>query len=205
MKPATILIADDDRVILATLAEGLTEAGYNVLRCKDGKEAVKLSKSEKPDLAILDMRMPKMSGVEAGQKLREETRVPFIFLSAYSDETMVEKAIDEGALGYLVKPLDIPQIVPTIEAALKHAEELNRLGESTKHLNIALKQDKSVSVAVGLLMERHGYSEKEAFDYLHRYARNHRQKLVEIAREVVYSTEVLNRMHPRQPPNNKNK
>jgi len=120
-----ILIADDDRLILSTLGQGLRDVGYEVLEATDGKAAVHVCETSQPELAILDMRMPGMSGVEAAHLIRQRTATPFIFLSAYGDKEVVQLAVQEGALAYLVKPVDTPQIVPTIEAALARAAELS--------------------------------------------------------------------------------
>ena len=102
---AKILVADDDRVVLLTLAEGLREAGFEVIEARDGLQALALCRSEAPDLALLDIRMPGLDGLELARRLRDETRVPFLFFSAYGDEEFVRRAVEIGALGYLIKPL----------------------------------------------------------------------------------------------------
>ena len=109
-----LLIADDDRLILSTLGQGLRDAGYEILEASDGKAAVHLCEPAQPALAVLDVRMPGMSGVEAAHLIRQNTDIPIMFLSAYGDMEIVKLAIEEGALGYLVKPVDITQIVPAI-------------------------------------------------------------------------------------------
>ena len=119
---ACILVADDDRLIRVTFACGLREANYDVLEAADGREAADLTYEHKPDLAILDLLMPRMSGIEAAQELHDRADVPFVFLSAYNDEDVVKQAAEEGALGYLVNPIELKQVLPTIEAALERAE-----------------------------------------------------------------------------------
>ena len=106
---AHILVVDDDRLILATLAKGLRQADYGVSEANSGEDALRLASAVKPDLALLDMRMPGMSGIELAQRLTSD-EIPFIFLSAYGDAEIVKQAAEHGALGYLVKPLDVPQI-----------------------------------------------------------------------------------------------
>lgn len=187
-----ILIADDDRVIVATIAEGLEQADYEVIQAKSGKQAIELSGAKSPDLAILDIRMPDVDGIQVAQYLRENTNVPFIFLSAYDDDEIVRQAIEQGALGYLVKPIDVPQIIPTIEAALKRAEEFSKLTLDKHNLNEALSQGRSISIAIGLIMERYQLSEQQAFHMLRQYARSNRCKLDDLAKDLIYSTEKMN-------------
>src|SRR3970282_1991398 len=145
-----ILVVDDDRLVLAALAEGLRTAGYRVTSVASGADA--LGVTDTPDLALLDVRMPGMSGIELGRKLREQGGIPFLFLSAYGDQEIVKQATGEGALGYLVKPLDVQQIVPEIEAALARGSDIKKLRESEAQLNTALAGSRDISMAVGLLM-----------------------------------------------------
>ena len=135
---ARILVADDDALVLATLSAGLRELGYTVSEASSGMEAVRICDEENPDLAILDMRMPGMSGIEAARQIVTTSRVPFIFLSAFDDADIVEQAIAEGALGYLVKPVSAPQIVPTIEAALSRSSDMDSLKQKEENLSAAL-------------------------------------------------------------------
>ena len=105
--PHHVLLVDDDRLIIGTLGNGLRQAGYAVAEAASGETALALAKHQIPDLAILDIRMPGISGIELARRLRDTNRVPTLFLSAYSDKKMVEEAIDEGGLGYVVKPVDV--------------------------------------------------------------------------------------------------
>src|SRR5262249_24560986 len=133
-----ILVVDDDRLVLAALAEGLRGAGYRVTGVASGEDALAIAGREAPGLALLDVGMPGINGIELGRRLREELGVPFLYLSAYGDQDMVQQAVDEGALGYLVKPLDIQQIAPSIQAALTRAGEIGALRRSEEQLNKAL-------------------------------------------------------------------
>jgi AmiR/NasT family two-component response regulator len=188
-----LLVADDDRLILATVSNALRSRGYEVLEAADGEEACRLCREHNPELAILDVRMPKLSGLEVAQCLRETTDVPFMFLSAYSDEDLVTMAAQTGALGYLVKPLDAPQIVPAIEAAMVRASEIHQLRESERNLHTALASGRETSAAVGVLMERHRLSAEAAFESLRQRARSERRKIAEVARDLLEATETLNR------------
>ena len=186
-----ILVVDDDRLVLAALAEGLRGAGYRVTGVASGEEALASVARDAPDLALLDVRMPGMSGIELGRQVREKFGVPFLYLSAYGDQAMVQQAVDEGALGYLVKPLDIQQIVPSIEAALTRAGEIGKLRQSEEQLTTALAGNREISMAVGLLMMRDRMNREQAFDTLRGNARAQRRPIGEVAKELLSSAENL--------------
>jgi AmiR/NasT family two-component response regulator len=188
--PRHVLVVDDDRLVLAALAEGLRGAGYRVTGVAGGEDALAAAAREVPDLALLDVRMPNMSGIELGGRLRE-LGVPFVYLSAYGDREAVVDALVEGALGYLVKPLDIQQIVPSIEAALMRASDLRKLRETEAQLNAALSGTREISMAVGLLMMRDRLNRNDAFDLLRGNARAQRRTVAEIAKELLGSAEKL--------------
>ncbi len=185
MPTATILLVDDDRLVLTTLAEGLRQAGYQVLEASDGDAAVRIAEVQAPDLAILDMRMLGRDGHDVAVWLRSHTDIPFLFLSAYSDAETVSKAIEAGALGYLIKPLHVEQILPSIEAALKRGRELIALLDEESHLSAALRIGRQTSIAVGILMARHQLSEQAAFEKLRSQARSERRKLSDLAAELI--------------------
>lgn len=189
MSVAKLLIADDDRLVLATLAEGLRRVGHTVLEAANGDEAIHLACEQSPDLAILDMRMPGRDGLDVAQWLREHTRVPFLFLSAYGDAEVVAAAVQSGALGYLVKPLDVQQILPSIDAAMMRGRELNALLEEEAQLSAALRLSRQTSMAVGILMARHNINERDAFDRLRAQARSQRRKISDLASELVHVAE----------------
>jgi response regulator NasT len=184
-----ILVVDDDRLVLAALAEGLRGAGYRVTGVASGEDALANAARDRPDLALLDVRMPGMGGIELGRRLREEYGVAFLYLSAYGDQDMVQQAVDEGALGYLVKPLDIQQIVPSIEAALTRAGEIGGLRRSEEQLNKALTGSREISMAVGLLMMRDRINREQAFELLRSNARSRRRPIAEIAEQLLSSAE----------------
>jgi AmiR/NasT family two-component response regulator len=185
-----VLVVDDDRLVLAALAEGLRGAGYRVTGAAGAEDALAAAGRDVPDIALLDVRMPGMSGIELGARLRE-AGVPFLYLSAYGDRTAVENALEEGALGYLVKPLDIQQIVPSIEAALVRARDLRKLRETEAQLSSALSGTREISMAVGLLMMRDRINREDAFELLRANARAQRRTVAEIAKELLGSAEKL--------------
>jgi response regulator NasT len=193
MHPCKILLVDDERFILSTLAQGLRNAGYQVFEAVSGQGAMAFAEEVKSGIAVVDIRMPGMSGIEVGRWLRERG-IPFIFLSAYNDNETVKLAIEEGALGYLVKPVDVSQLLPAIHAAKERAEEIKKLKEAEAQLNVALSGSREISIAVGLLMERYRLTEREAFERLRAHARAQRCKLHHLARDIVNAGEQINCM-----------
>jgi response regulator NasT len=182
---AKILVVDDDLVVLATVSMGLRQAGYQVQQVDSGELAVQICRRDKPDLAILDMRMPGMSGIEVAEVLKRETRVPFIFLSAFSDEEIVRAAAEKGALGYLVKPIEISRMVPAIEIALARAEQFEKLEQDKANLADALDRNREIDVAIGMVMHRHHLGRAAAFESLRNYSRSRRCKIAEVARRLI--------------------
>lgn len=189
---AHILVVDDDRLVLLSLARGLRGAGYRVSEAGSGEDALSIVEKNPPDLALLDVRMPGMDGIELGRLLSERSGVPFLYLSAYGQGDIVQQAVANGALGYLVKPLDIAQILPSVEAALARGAELGKLRMSEAQLNTALAGSRETSIAVGLLMERKRLDREQAFEVLRAHARSERRTVAEAARDLVGSLEKLN-------------
>lgn len=150
-----ILVLDDDRLVLATVTHGLAQAGYTVIDADNGDDAILLAREHRPDLALLDIRMQGKTGLEVAEYLRDVLHTPFMFLSAFSDARTVEQVKALGAVTFLVKPLDIGQIVPAVEAALAHVREHPQAGPAlapaAKHALADV-----VALAIGVLMQRHG-------------------------------------------------
>src|SRR5918999_4239734 len=182
---AHILIVDDDRLVLATLGHGLRDAGYRVSEAAEGTAALTVAARDKPDLALLDVRMPDISGVKLAERPAAEHGVPFMFLSAYGDPDIIQRATELGALGYLVKPLDVPQIIPSIEAALARSAQIRSLTDTGEQLSQALESGRETSMAIGILMERRGFDRDEAFEALRSHARSQRRRVVDVATELV--------------------
>ncbi|MEO8117791.1 MAG: response regulator [Rhodoferax sp.] len=187
-----LLIVDDDRLVLSMLSSGLTHAGYGVTTAESAEDAEAwLASGERPDLAILDVRMQGRGGLYLAQRLYELDHIPFMMLSAYSDTHTVEQATRHGALGYAVKPLDIPQLVPAIESALARANDLQDLRETRQQLQLALDAERNISVATGIVMMEHRLKRSDAFILLRDTARKQRRKLADVADEVVKARETL--------------
>ena len=171
----TILVVDDNRLVLATLTDGLSQAGYRVIDADNGDDAILLAREHKPDLALLDIRMEGKSGFDVAQYLRTQCRMPFMFLSAFSDEETVAQVEALGAVAYLVKPLDIRQIVPAVEAAFAHLEAGRseaRAGQAPPQRGAASNDPLPavVAMAAGVLMHRHSLTRIEALERLGRLA-----------------------------------
>jgi response regulator NasT len=184
MNEKHLLLVEDDMLILRTMASGLRNAGYQISEAESADDAMKHCGKHRPDLAVLDIRMRGLSGLELGRWLAER-EIPFIFLTAFDDEDFVREARQAGALGYLVKPLDVPHIIPTLETALATAQDLIRLRASEEKLVSALQNSREISTAIGLLMERHDQSAEQAFDMLRKLARDQRKKVLEVARDML--------------------
>jgi len=180
-----VLIVEDDRLVLAGLAAGLEERGYLVTKAVSGEQAVQLADSARPDLVLMDICLPDISGIEAARKINDRLGIPIIFLSAFNAEETVREAVRLGGFVYLVKPITIKQLVPAIESVLARAADLSKLRGSEQNLATALKQSREISVAIGMLMERHGISAEDAFELLRRNARDTRRKAAEVAQEVI--------------------
>lgn len=192
-EPKRLLLLDDDRLVQATLGEALRLAGYRVVTASSVEEAEEVLAVGGVDLAILDVRMPGESGIDLARRLHAaDSDVPFIFLTAYSDEELVEQASEAGAMGYVVKPADPDRLVPAIEAAFARAADLRKLRQTGRQLQSALDADRDVSLAIGIMMERRRLGRQDAFELLRGQARTERRKLIELAREVVLAAEKLN-------------
>jgi AmiR/NasT family two-component response regulator len=164
-----ILIAEDETIIRLDLRQILERAGFEVCaEARDGEEAVELAGAERPDLAILDVRMPRLDGIEAARRILAERPIPIVILTAYGQEELVSRAVEAGVFGYLVKPFRESDLLPAIHAARARHAELEALREEAESLAQALATRKVVERAKGLLMEREGLSEDDAFARLRR-------------------------------------
>jgi response regulator NasT len=164
-----ILVAEDEAIIRLDLRDLLERAGFTVCaEAQDGEEAVELARSEQPDLAILDVKMPRLDGIEAAKRIIDERPIPIVMLTAYSQDELVSRAVEAGVFGYLVKPFREADLLPAIHTARARHEELTALREEADSLVEALATRKVVERAKGLLMEREGLTEAEAFGRLRR-------------------------------------
>jgi response regulator NasT len=192
----TILVVDDNRLVLATLTAGLSQAGYHVIDADNGDDAILLAREHRPDLALLDIRMEGKSGFDVAQYLRTQCRMPFMFLSAFADEETVAQVEALGAVAYLVKPLDIRQIVPAVEAAFANLEAA-RPAPVAGHVQprrAAASNDPQgdlVAMAVGILMHRHSLKRADALERLRRVAAAEQRSPQEQAELLLSAVEQL--------------
>jgi DNA-binding response OmpR family regulator len=190
-----LLVVDDDVLILGMLSKFLQLGGFDVRIATGGEMALSMLSEggREPDLALLDVEMPGMDGIELARRLREEYAVPAMFLSANNDAAVVANATDGGAVGYLVKPVNTAHIVPSVRAALARADDIRVLRDSESRLALALQAGRETGMAVGVLMERNRTDRETAFRMLREYARSHQRKLNDVAVEVLEGCEALNR------------
>jgi AmiR/NasT family two-component response regulator len=159
-----VLVAEDETIIRLDLRDLLERSGFEVCaEARDGEEAVALARSEQPDVAIMDVKMPKLDGIEAARRILDERPIPIVMLTAYGQEELVSRAVEAGVFGYLVKPFREQDLLPAIRAARARHEELVALREEAESLADALAARKSIERAKGLLMEREGLTEQQAF------------------------------------------
>jgi response regulator NasT len=188
-----ILVVDDDRLVLVTVAHGLAEAGFEVVDADNGDDAILLARQHKPDLALLDIRMAGKSGFDVAEYLRAHGQIPFMFLSAFADEQTVAKVKELGAVAYLIKPLDIRQIVPAVEAALAHVVQHRASNASTAPAQSQVDRLHEVSLAVGVLMHRYSLGREQALERLTRLATAEGRDMQAQARHLVEAVETLGR------------
>ena len=194
MSKGKILVVDDDRLVLATLSYGLTQAGFEVIDADNGDDAILLAREHRPELALLDIRMEGLTGFDVAAYLREFLQTPFMFLSAFTDEATVAKVKELGAVAYLVKPLDISQIVPAVEAAFARsatpapppAAPAAMPSEPPTLLD-------PTALAVGVLMHRYSLSRDDALARLQGLAAADGHSLPEQARRIIDAVELLAR------------
>lgn len=188
-----ILVVDDDRLVLATLTHGLAEAGYEIIDADNGDDAILLAREHRPDLALLDIRMEGKSGFDVAAYLREYLQTPFMFLSAFSDEQTVAQVKALGAVAYLVKPLDIHQIVPAVEAAFNQLSKRppEAAGAHNADADDALSQP--IAIAVGVLMHRYSLSRGAALERLQKLAAGESRPLQVQAERLLDAVELLSK------------
>jgi len=195
-----ILVVDDDRLVLATLTHGLSQAGYEIFDADNGDDAILLARQHRPDLALLDIRMEGKSGFDVAEYLRDYCQMPFMFLSAFSDDATVSQVKALGAVAYLVKPLDVSQIVPAVDAAF------SRIGQDSARTGITQAPDapaaadtpaatdvlaQAVPMALGVLMHRYSLSRAVAYERLQRQAIAEGRSLQDHAERLLQAVELL--------------
>lgn len=186
MSAERVVIAEDEPLIRLDLRESLTEAGYDVVgEAGDGIEAVEMVRELQPDVAILDIKMPRMDGLAAATDIVAERLAAVVILTAFSQRDLVEQATQAGAMAYLVKPYQQSELVPAIELAAARFRELAALSEQTESLTDQLETRKLVDRAKGVLMDSHAMAEQDAFRFLQTTAMSKRLQMKEVAEQVL--------------------
>jgi AmiR/NasT family two-component response regulator len=185
------LIADDESVIRMDVREMLTEAGYEVVgEAATGEEAVAKARSERPDVAIVDIKMPGMDGIDAARTLIEEAICPVVLLTAYGQPELVARAKDAGIFGYVTKPFEERDLLPAIEMARARYDEIAALKGQVSTLEEAIETRKLVDRAKGILMDSYGLKEGEAHRRIQQESMNRRKSMREIAEAIIMAREV---------------
>ena len=184
--PRRVVIAEDEALIRMDLAEMLAEEGYDVVgQAEDGEKAVELVLEHRPDLVILDVKMPRLDGIAAAEQIAGQRIAPVVILTAFSQRDLVERARDAGAMAYLVKPFDQTDLVPAIEMAVSRFTELRQLESEVEDLNERLETRKAVDRAKGVLQKELGLTEPEAFRWIQKTAMDLRLSMRQVSEGVI--------------------
>lgn len=190
MERVRVVIADDESLICMNLREMLTNLGYLVVgEAGDGRSAVNLARELRPDVVLMDVRMPDMDGVEAAKVLTAERIAPVVLLTAYSERDLVQRAKDAGVVGYLVKPIQEADLAPAIEIAISRFVEFRELEKEIDNLQDQLETRKLVDRAKGILMDAQGLTESAAFRRIQKMSMNTRKSMREIAQAIILTHE----------------
>lgn len=186
MDSLRIVIADNESIIRMDLKELLEEAGHEVIgEAADGAKAVEMTRKLKPDLVIMDIKMPEMDGIAAAKMISNEKLAPVLLLTAYSQKEIVEKAKDSGVLAYLVKPVKESNLFPAMEIALSRFKEYVEIEQELNDLRNSLETRKILDRAKGILMDAYNLSEQEAFRRIQQYSMSKRKSIREVAESII--------------------
>jgi AmiR/NasT family two-component response regulator len=186
-----VVIADDESIIRLDLKETLQRMGHEVIaEAGDGRTAVELVRRNMPDLAILDVKMPEMDGVDAAKEISGERLAPVLLLTAYSQQDLVQRAMEAGVFAYVVKPFTESDLMPAIGVAIARFKEFSAISKEAASLSNALETRKVVDRAKGVLMDKHGLPEQEAFRRIQQRSMNSRKPMREVAEAILLAHEV---------------
>jgi response regulator NasT len=189
--PLRVVVADDESIIRLDLKETLQRLGHEVIgEAGDGRRAVELARQLQPDLVVLDIKMPELDGIDAAKVIAEEKIAPVLLVTAYSQLDLVNRARDAGVFGYVVKPFKESDLLPAIQIAIARFQEYMEICQQAKTLEEQLETRKLVDRAKGILMDRHGLREHEAYRRIQQQSMNMRRSMREVAEAIIIASEV---------------
>jgi response regulator NasT len=181
-----IIVVEDESLVRLDVSMMLEDAGYEVIaQAGDGEKAVELAFSLKPDLIIMDIKMPKLNGLKASEIISKKMNTPILILTAYSQREYIDKAKQENIMGYLVKPITEANLIPAVEIALKQAENAQLYREQVENMNKQLMERKMIEKAKGILMQKYNLSEDAAYRKIQKISMNKQVTLENVAKQII--------------------
>ncbi|MBC7526284.1 MAG: response regulator [Chthonomonadaceae bacterium] len=192
MEPLKAIIAEDEQLTRTIIRARLEKLGHTVVaEAEDGVQVVEAARLYRPDVVILDIKMPNMDGIEAARMILAENPCAILFLSSFDEEELVQQASEAGALAYLLKPFRKEDLGPALEIAMSRFRQIQSLSKEIDNLKDTLESRKLIERAKGILMDRHGMSEDEAFKRIHFQARNQNKKMKDIAQSIITAADLI--------------
>jgi AmiR/NasT family two-component response regulator len=187
-----VLIAEDDPLVAVTLSDQLAQLGHTVVAvASDGREAIEMARREKPEVALLDIKMPNVDGISAAEQIGDELDIPMVMLTAYSDRPLVLRAAEAGALGYLLKPVSSEELSANLRLAVARHHDRMALKREVDRLEETLVERQMIDRAKFILMERVGLTEDDAYSRIRQRAREKRVKMAAVAQTIIAAEEYL--------------
>ena len=192
MEPLKAVIAEDEQLTRTIIRARLEKLGHIVIaEAGDGVQAIEAARTHKPDVIIMDIKMPVMDGIEAARRILNEAPCAILFLSSFNEQELVEQASETGALAYLMKPFRKEDLAPALEMAVRRFRQIMSQSKEIEELKETLETRKLIERAKGILMDRHRMSEEEAFKRIHYQARNQNKKMREIAQSIITAADLI--------------
>ncbi|HLK56882.1 MAG TPA: response regulator [Chthonomonadaceae bacterium] len=192
MESLKAVIAEDEQLTRTIIRARLEKLGHTVVaEAGDGQQAIEATRLHKPDVVIMDIKMPVMDGIEAARAILAEAPCAILFLSSFNEQELVEQASETGALAYLMKPFRKEDLAPALEMAVRRFREIQSQRKEIEDLKETLETRKLIERAKGILMDRHNMSEEEAFKRIHFQARNQNKKMREIAQSIITAADLI--------------
>lgn len=192
MEPLKAVVAEDEQLTRTIIRARLEKLGHTVVaEAGDGLQAIEAARLHRPDVIIMDIKMPNMDGIEAARAIMSEKPCAILFLSSFNEQEIIEQASEAGALAYLMKPFRKEDLGPALEVAVRRFRQMQSQSKKIEELEEALETRKLIERAKGILMDRHHMSEEEAFKRIHFQARNQNKKMREIAQSIITAADLI--------------